>query len=191
MKREEIKTIFPDATDEQLDKVMGINGTDVEKAKAKTTALEAEIKEKKEAFDKLNAEFEKLKTDGASAEDWKAKFEALQADNVAKEKQAEADRIAKEKADGILNRFTAVMGGKEFSHEAVKADYLRKFGEALDNKDNASKSDADIFHELTKDDAGAFKGITITRLPGGNPRGVGADGDDTMARSVMGLPPRK
>lgn len=136
MKREEIKTIFPDATDEQLDKVMGINGTDVEKAKAKTTALEAEIKEKKEAFDKLNAEFEKLKTDGASAEDRKAKFEALQADNVAKEKQAEADRIAKEKADGILNRFTAVMGGKEFSHEAVKADYLRKFGEALDNKDN-------------------------------------------------------
>ena len=35
MKREEIKTIFPDATDEQLKSVLDINGADVEKVKAK------------------------------------------------------------------------------------------------------------------------------------------------------------
>ena len=53
MKREEIKTIFPDATDEQLKAVMDLNGADVEKVKGKVTALEAEIKEKKEAIKKL------------------------------------------------------------------------------------------------------------------------------------------
>ena len=40
MKREEIKAIFADATDEQLDKIMSINGADVEKYKSKVTALE-------------------------------------------------------------------------------------------------------------------------------------------------------
>mgnify|MGYP003451578224 CR=1 FL=1 len=96
MKREEIKAIFADATDEQLKAVMDLNGADVEKAKSKVTALETELKEKKADFDKLNTEFEALKTANASGEDWKAKFEALQAENVAKEKQAEADREAYE-----------------------------------------------------------------------------------------------
>ena len=97
MKREEIKAIFADATDEQLKAVMDLNGADVEKAKAKATAFENELKEKKAEFDKLNSEFEALKTSNASGEDWKAKFEALQDENVAKEMQAEADRIMAEK----------------------------------------------------------------------------------------------
>ena len=62
MKREEIKAIFPDATDEQLKSVMDLNGADVEKSKSKVTALETELKEKKADFDKLNTEFEALKT---------------------------------------------------------------------------------------------------------------------------------
>ena len=33
MKREEIKAIFPEASDEQLSKVLDINGADVEKVK--------------------------------------------------------------------------------------------------------------------------------------------------------------
>src|SRR5574344_2908882 len=80
MKREEIKSMFADATDEQLKAVMDLNGADVEKAKSKVTALETELKEKKADFDKLNTEFEALKTANASGEDWKAKFEALQAE---------------------------------------------------------------------------------------------------------------
>ena len=191
MKREEIKAIIPEITPEQLDSIMGINGSDIEKAKAKVTALEAELKDKKEAFDNLNTEFNTLKAQNASGEDWKAKFEALYADNLAKEKQAEADRIAKEKADSITSRFTAVLGEKQFSHDAIKADYLKKFGEALDNKDNAAKSDADIFHELTKDDTAAFKGITTVKLAGGTDKGFTNDSDEAQIRAVMGLPPTK
>ena len=173
MKREEIKAIFPDITDEQLDKVMSMHGAEIEKTKAKVTALETELKEKNEAFDNLNTEFETLKTSNASGEEWQKKYEALKADIDAKEKQAEADRIVKEKQDGILKRFDAVINGKEFNHDAIKAEYLKKFGEAIELDENKAKSDADIFHELTKDDASAFKGVTAVRLAGGTNRNIG------------------
>lgn len=167
MKREEIKAIFADATDEQLKTIMDLNGSDVEKAKSKVTALEAELKEKKADFEKLNTEFEALKTANASGEDWKAKFEALQAENDAKAKQAEADRILAEKTEALNKRFETVVGDKKFSHDAIKADYLKKFGEAIELDENKSKSDADIFHELTKDDASAFAGVQAVKLAGG------------------------
>ena len=172
MKREEIKSIFPEATDEQLKSIMDLNGADVEKAKSKVTALEAELKDKKADFDKLNGEFETLKASNASGEEWKTKYEAIVAENEAKAKQAEADRILKEKQENVLNRFNAVVGDKKFSHDAVKADYLKKFGEALENKDFEGKSDADVFHALTKDDASAFVGVTTVKLAGGRPQGV-------------------
>ena len=170
MKREEIKAIFPDATDEQLSKILDINGADVEKVKAKVTALEADIKDKKDAFDKLNTEFESLKSSNAGAEEYKSKYEALVAENAAKEKQAEADRILAEKNENIKNRFSTVLGEKKFNHEAIKAEYLKKFTEALDLKENQGRSDADIFHELTKDDGAAFTGVTTVRLAGGTQR---------------------
>lgn len=173
MKREEIKAIFPDITDEQLDKVMALHGAEIEKTKAKVTALETELKEKKEAFDNLNTEFETLKTSNASGEEFQKKYEALKADIDAKEKQAEADRILKEKQDGILKRFDAVMNGKEFNHDAIKAEYLKRFSEAIELDENKAKSDADVFHELTKDDASAFKGVTAVRLAGGTNRNIG------------------
>lgn len=173
MKREEIKAIFADATDEQLKAVMDLNGADVEKAKSKVTALETELKEKKTDFDKLNTEFEALKTANASGEDWKAKFEALQAENVAKEKQAEADRILAEKKESINKRFEAVVGDKKFNHDAIREAYLKKFGDALESKEYEGQSDADILHALTKDDATAFTGVTAVKLAGGKPQGTG------------------
>lgn len=172
MKREEIKAIFVDATDEQLKAVMDLNGADVEKVKLKVTALEAELKESKEDKDKLVSELDELKNTNASGEDWKAKFEALQSENIAKEKQAEADRILAEKTEAINKRFDAVVGDKKFSHDAVRESYLKKFGDAIDLEENKSRADADIFHELTKDDAHCFEGVTAVKLQGGTPQGV-------------------
>ena len=172
MKREEIKAIFADATDEQLKAVMDLNGADVEKAKSKVTALETELKEKKADFDKLNNEFEALKTANASGEEWKTKYEAIVAENEAKAKQAEAERVAKEKEEGLDKRFEAVVGDKKFSHDAIRADYRRKFENALADKENEGKSDADIFHALSKDDATAFTGVTAVKLAGGRPTGT-------------------
>ena len=175
MKREEIKAIFPEATDEQLKSVMDLNGTDVEKAKSKVTTLENELKEKKADFDKLNTELEALKTANASGEEWKTKYEAIVAENEAKAKQAEADRILAEKNAETEKRFNECVGDKKFSHDAIKASYLKKFADALDSEEYKSKGDAEIFHALTKDDATAFTGVQAVKLPGGRPAGTGTN----------------
>ena len=163
MRREEIKSIFPDATDEQVKSVMDLNGKEVEKNKK----LETELKEKNEQLEKLNTEFEALKSSNAGAEEYKTKYEALVAENEAKAKKAEADRILEEKRADIEKRFTACVGEKKFSHDAIKADYLKKFADALESEEYKGKGDTDIFHALTKDDASAFAGITTVRLAGG------------------------
>lgn len=172
MKREEIRGIFKDATDEQIKAVMDLNGSDIEKAKGKVAALEAELNDKNSSYDQLNGEFETLKTASADGESWRAKYEALVAENDARAKQEEADRILKEKNDALSNRFNAVVGEKKFSHHAVKEMYLRKFSEAVEAAENQGKDDADVFRDLIKDDASAFQGGTIVRLAGGRPLGV-------------------
>ena len=172
MKREELKQIA-ELTDEQIDKIMSINGADVERVKAKVTALEADLKEAKAANDKINTEFEALKSSNAGAEEYKSKYEALVAENEAKAKQAEADRILAEKTESINKRFEAVLGDKKFNHDAIRESYLKKFGDALESKEYEGQSDADILHALTKDDATAFTGVTAVKLQGGRPQGVG------------------
>ena len=181
MKREELKQIA-ELTDEQLDKIMAINGADVEKVKAKVTALEADLKEARETIDKTNTEFEALKSSNAGAEEYKTKYEALVAENEAKAKQAEADRILAEKNADIEKRFTQCVGDKKFSHDAIKASYLKKFAEALESEEYKGKGDVDIFHALTKDDATAFTGVTAVKLAGGRPAGTsGKTRDEIMA----------
>lgn len=143
--------------------------------------------EKKNLEDKIG----ELTETANSAEDYKNQLETLQNDIKEKEKQAEADRKAKEKADGIAARFETVVGEKKFSHDAVRADYLKKFGEALDNTDYQGKSDAEIFHALTKDDAAAFENVTAYHLEGPTNKGFGAEIDDAQARAIMGLSPIK
>lgn len=172
MKREELKQIA-ELTDEQLDKIMSIHGADVEKVKAKVTALEADLKSAKETIDKTNAEFEALKSSNAGAEEYKTKYEALVAENEAKAKKAEAERILAEKNADIDKRFSECVGEKKFSHDAIKAEYRRKFEEALESDEYKGKGDADIFHALTKDDAAAFVGVTAVQLAGGRPTGTG------------------
>lgn len=183
MKREELKQIA-ELTDEQLDKIMAINGADVEKVKAKVTALEADLKEAKEANDKINTEFEALKSSNAGAEEYKSKYEALVAENEAKAKQAEADRIAREKAESLDKRFEAVVGDKKFSHDAIRADYRKKFENALAEKANEGQSDADVFHNLVKDDATAFTGVTAVKLAGGRPQTAGTGGNESRAAEL-------
>lgn len=187
MKREEIKAIFPDATDEQLKSVMDLNGADVEKAKSKVTALETELKDKKADFDKLNTEFEALKSSNASGEDWKAKFEALQSENIAREKKAEADRILAEKKADIESRFSACVGDKKFSHDAIKDSYLKKFEDALESEEYKGKGDAEIFHALTKDDSTAFTGTTVVKLAGGSAGGGNASGKYSSREEILAI----
>ena len=156
---------------EVAEKIFAERSKEIEADKAKREKLETELKEKKESLDNLSKEFEDLKSSNASAEEYKTKYEALVADNEAKEKQAEADRILAEKNADIEKRFAECVGDKKFSHDAIKADYLKKFAEALESEEYKGKGDIDIFHALTKDDAAAFTGVTAVKLAGGTPQG--------------------
>ena len=158
---------------EIAEKIFAERSKEIEADKVKREKLETELKESKESLDNLSKEFEDLKANNASAEEYKSKYEAVIAENEAKAKQAEADRILAEKTENINKRFEAVVGEKTFSHNAIKADYLKKFGEAIELEDNKSLSDEQIFHNLIKDDATAFTGVTAVKLAGGTPQGVG------------------
>ena len=167
---------------EVAEKIFAERSKEIEADKAKREKLETELKEKKESLDNLSKEFEDLKSSNASAEEYKTKYEALVADNEAKAKQAEAERILAEKTENINKRFEAVVGEKKFSHNAIKADYLKKFGEALELEENKSLSDEQVFHNLIKDDATAFTGVTAVKLAGGRPSGTsGKTRDEIMA----------
>ncbi len=191
MTREEIKKIVEGITDEQLNSILDINSADIGKAKKGYEDLKSQNEtlttEKKELEDKIT----ELTDSAASAEEYKKQLETLKKEIKEKEEKAEADRAANEKAAAIEGRFGAVLGEKKFSHEAIKADYLKKFGEALENKDFQGKSDAEIFHELTKDDGAAFENVTALNLRGGADKGMGTEIDDAAVRAVMGLPPAK
>lgn len=158
---------------EVAEKIFAERSKEIEADKAKREKLETELKEKKESLDNLSKEFEDLKSSNASAEEYKTKYEALVADNEAKEKQAEADRILAEKNADIEKRFAECVGDKKFSHDAIRASYLKKFAEALESEEYKGKGDVDIFHALTKDDATAFTGVTAVKLAGGTPQGNG------------------
>ena len=54
----------------------------------------------------------------------------------------------------------------------MTSEYFSKFMAAVEDKENVGKSDADIFHNLVKDDATAFKGVQKITLAGGKPLGI-------------------
>lgn len=157
--------------------------------------LGSDLKTAKETIETMTGELQTLKDSNATAEDWKKRFEDLQKDNAEKERLANEAKAKAEKEAAILARYEAASIGRdgkalEWAHDAIKADYLKKFTEAIESADNEGKSDADIFHSLTKDDAGAFKGITAqVNLAGGSPIG-GAPAIDKAHFAKMGYESR-
>ena len=157
---------------EVAEKIFAERSKEIEADKAKREAVETKLKEAEKSLESLTTEIDTLKTSGKNAEEIQAKLDALIAEREAEKTKAEADRIMKEKQDNINNRFNAVLGEKKFSHDAIREAYLKKFGDALENTDYQGKSDTEIFHDLTKDDATAFTGVTAVKLQGGRPTGV-------------------
>lgn len=153
MTREEVKTIFPDATDEQVNAFLDKNSRDIGKAKGDSDKHKAEVERLKQQI---------AEKDNAIAEMEKAKGDADKiAAELEKYKQAEADRqaaehAAKEKA-AKTERFKTAKGEREFSSQFAESGVMNAFFEALSNPDNTGKGDAEIFDSLTKDIDGIFK----------------------------------
>ena len=151
-------------------------------AKADFNAKVEEVKTLKGEKKNLEDEVARLNENANGNEDVKKELEALKAKIDADAKQAEADRISREKAESDERLFNEAVGEKKFSHDAVKSYYFNLFRQDLAKEENKGKSAVDILHNLTKDDATAFTGVTAVKLQGGRPSGTsGKTRDEIMA----------
>lgn len=163
---------------ETAEKIFADRGKEIADFNAEKEKIENELKESNARFESLNAEFEKLKTENADGAEWRAKFEALQAETEAKAKQAEADRILAEKNtrnhEYFDNALKAIGKTADDWNGKFTADgYYNEFVKAIESEENAGKSHKDVLHDLVKNDQNAFKGVTVAKLAGGTPTGNG------------------
>jgi hypothetical protein len=156
-------------------------------AKADFNAKVEEVKTLKGEKKTLEDEVSKLNENANGNEDVKKELEALKAKIDADAKQAEAERISREKAESDERLFNEAVGEKKFSHDAVKSHYFNLFRQDLAKEENKGKSAVDILHALTKDDATAFTGVQAVKLAGGNPQGVSGGKKYSSREEIMAI----
>lgn len=126
MKRSDITEIWPEATKEQIDKIMGINGNDINSAKGELDGL-------KEQLTTAQSELKKLK-DGAAGQPDKLKetqdaLAALQAE-LASMKHAESVRLVREKVSGEKKVPANLLTGETEETCAAQADAILTFAKS-------------------------------------------------------------
>ncbi len=191
MKREDIKKIFPDATEEQLKGLLDINTADIGKAKGELEAVKADLEKANGTLKEYETTIADLKKSAEGNEDFKKKFEDLE-QRIADEK-AEAEKKAKEEAEEAeySNRFKTVVGEQKWRDALTEKAVYAEFKTALQDEANKGKGDKDVLAALTQDKEYFAK--DPARVPAFS-RGTGFAGggvDDAAVRAAMGLSPKK
>ena len=191
MKREDIKKIFPDATEEQLKGLLDINTADIGKAKGELEAVKVDLEKANGTLKEYETTIADMKKSAEGNEDFKKKFEELE-QRIADEK-AEAERKAKEEAEEAeySNRFKTVVGEQKWRDALTEKAVYAEFKTALQDEANKGKGDKDILAALTQDKGYFAK--DPARVPAFS-RGTGFAGgevDDAAVRAAMGLSPKR
>lgn len=191
MKREDIKKIFPDATEEQLKGLLDINTADIGKAKGELEAVKVDLEKANGTLKEYETTIADMKKSAEGNEDFKKKFEDLE-QRIADEK-AEAERKAKEEAEEAeySSRFKTVVGEQKWRDALTEKAVYAEFKTALQDEANKGKGDKDILAALTQDKEYFAK--DPARVPAFS-RGTGFAGgevDDAAVRAAMGLSPKK
>ena len=191
MKREDIKKIFPDATEEQLKGLLDINTADIGKAKGELEAVKADLEKANGTLREYETTIADLKKSAEGNEDFKKKFEELE-QRIADEK-AEAEKKAKAEAEEAeySNRFKTVVGEQKWRDALTEKAVYAEFKTALQDETNKGKGDKDILAALTQDKEYFAK--DPARVPAFS-RGTGFAGgevDDAAVRAAMGLSLKK
>lgn len=185
MKREDVTKVFANATSEQIDSILNINSADIGKAKKDYDTIKAELDTAKQQITDINTQYENLKTANASAEEYKTKYNELVADNQRRaEEQAAKDLITAERAE--FDKYFAD-NKKEWYNQMTADGYFEKFRTAKTADENKTKTTADILHDLTKDDATAFKGVNPDVNIGGA-KNIGNDNGNRLSELYKNNP---
>lgn len=191
MKREDIKKIFPDATEEQLKGLLDINTADIGKAKGELEAVKVDLEKANGTLKEYETTIADMKKSAEGNEDFKKKFEDLE-QRIADEK-AEAEKKAREEAEEAeySNRFKTVVGEQKWRDALTEKAVYAEFKTALQDEANKGKGDKDILAALTQDKEYFAK--DPARVPAFS-KGTGFAGgaaDDAAVRAAMGLSPKK
>lgn len=191
MKREDIKKIFPDATEEQLKGLLDINTADIGKAKGELETVRADLEKANGTLREYETTIADMKKSAEGNEDFKKKFEDLE-QRIADEKAA-AEKKAKEEEEEAeySNRFKTVVGEQKWRDALTEKAVYAEFKTALQDEANKGKGDKDILAALTQDKEYFAK--DPARVPAFS-RGTGFAGgevDDAAVRAAMGLSPKK
>ena len=125
MKRTDITELFPDATKEQIDKLMDLNGADVNAARGELDGLKAQIDGLKNAQDSINS----AKTAKKQAEDELARVQA-ELDGI---KRANGIRDIREKVAEEKKIPVKLLTGETEEACNAQADAMLAWGKSLNN----------------------------------------------------------
>ena len=180
-----------------VDKVMAMNGDDIEALKNENKSLKADVEKKdkaiqehEETIKQRGNDIEKLKSDGGEeVTKLKEKITAYEkAEKTRKEEEAKALKD-KQLTDNILE----AIGDKQFVNEFTKNSIITQIKADLEKEENVGKSIKDLFESMTKDSTDIFKNPQQENLniePSKLQSGSNAE-DDAKIRAVMGLPTTK
>lgn len=185
MKREFIKNLLPDISDEALDKIMAEAGKDIESYKQKNDALTTERDGLKQQLDDANKSIQSYKDmdiDGikAKAAEWETKYQT--------DTQALKDKLDAQSYGYAVEKAAADV---KFSSNGAKKAFLSDLTEKKLKLTEEGKLEGfnDFLEQYKKDDPSAFAtdGEGKPFVAGGT-GGGGGGGIDTL-RSAFGLPP--
>lgn len=188
MKREDLKKIIPDITDEQIDAILNLRSADLSKNHRDIDDLKAQIKKKDGEIDDYKSRIADLEKASGDTESLNKKIKELQDQITEREKADNEAKMEKE----LSGRFETAAGDGKFINDFTRNGIYAEFKTALTDEANKGKSDADIYAALIKDRNGIFENpnpLTSTGNPGGG--GNPSDADDAKIRAAMGLPPKK
>lgn len=185
MTREEVKEIFPDATDEQVSAVLDKNSTDIGKAKGNADKYKKENEQLKEEIKGKDTKIDELEKSSEDAEEIKKELEEYkqaEQDRQKAEQEAEEDRI-------LTEAITASIGEKEFINDMTKNGYIAEVKKALKDPANMGKGAAELFEIMTKDVDGIFKNPQqqSVHIPKAGYFDFNTNQEAAM-RAIMGLP---
>ena len=153
MKREEVKGILPDLTDEQLTKIMDLHGADIERQKQTITTLTTERDAARTQLGEANKKLEGYDPD------WK-------------NKAAEAESKAKAQVAALQSDFAAqsAVSGVRFSCESARKAFLAELkAKNLTLQDGKLLGFDDFLADYKKTDPNAFVSGYPNVRDGGDP----------------------
>lgn len=175
MKREELTAAG--LTDEQIDKVMKLNGDDINREKAKFAD-----------YDEIKAQLEKANETLEGMKDYdNVKADVLKYQQEAEKARAEAAaKVQQLELQGKIKDFTS---SKKFVNDITREAINAKLESALNDQANKGKSIDDLFKELTDGKSDILKDDNAPTPPTVPPMGGQGDNVDGVTAAFKAMNP--